>query len=204
MNISVSDLNFHVNRRDEVFELVEKFHYSRRVPSNVQFVASFHSSGGLFGDLGRCEAGIVFSIPPTRWSESVLELSKLIRRDESKLPLTALISKAVSELYRRGLADLLVSFADQTHHHHGGVYRAASWNYDGMRSPSMDGIVIAGTFVPGRSANSVYGTRSPERLAAIGIDAEPHYDEGKHLYWRALDKRGAEKAARLGLGKLPW
>jgi hypothetical protein len=59
--------------------------------------------------------------------------------------------------------------------------------------------VVDGRFVPGRSANSRWGTRSPSRLAALGVDAEPHYDEGKFLYWKPLNRAGKAKARRLGL-----
>ena len=197
-------LHFHCNRFEEVYALVERFHYSRRVPSNVQFVGSLHSDGGLFGDMGPCQAGIVFSIPPTRWTENVLELSRLVRRDDCTVPLTILISKACREIKKRRLIDLLVSYADWTQRHHGGIYRAASWNYDGLRKNGMDGVMLNGEFVPGRSANSRWGTRSPARLAESGIQVEPHYDDGKHLYWRALTRDGMAKAQRLGLKNMNW
>ena len=162
-----------------------------------------HEAGGLFGDYGEAVAAIIFCIPPTRWSEPVLELARLVRRDDVDLPLTTLIAAACDCLRRNG-ADLLVSFADWTHRHHGGIYQAASWNYAGERERRMDGVIMDGRFVPGRSANSAYGTRSPARLAERGIVAEAHYDEGKHLYWRALNKAGRAKAKRLGLACLPY
>ena len=68
----------------------------------------------------------------------------------------------------------------------------------------MDGVVWRGEFIPGRSANSRWGTQSPSRLANQGIIAEPHYDEGKHLYWKAINRQGAAKAQRLGLQMLPY
>jgi len=33
---------------------------------------------------------------------------------------------------------------------------------------------------------------------------EPHYDEGKHLYWRALSKSGQRKAQELKLATMPY
>lgn len=202
-SIPASALYFHLGRREEADALVMMYHYSRRIPSNVQLVATAHVNGGLFGTCGDVVAACYFSIPPTRWSEDVFELSRLVRIPNNRVPMTALIAFACRELRKK--IDLVVSFADETQSHKGYVYRAASWNYSGKREPRMDGLIIEGTFKPGRSCNSVYGTRSASRLKdSHGIEAEPHYDEGKHLYWRALSKSGLNKAVRLQLKSVGW
>ena len=196
-------IHWRTGRIAEADQLVRRFHYSARWPSNVQMVATGHADGGLFGDDGECLAALTFSIPPTRWSEPVWELSRLVRREGAEINLTALIAFACKVARAQG-ADLLVSFADWTQGHHGGIYQAASWNFAGKRDRAMDGVMIGGAFVPGRSCNSAFGTRSPARLAVQGIDALPHYDEGKALYWRALNRVGKAKAARLELSALPY
>ena len=144
-------------------------------------------------------AAAFFSIPPTRWKEPVLELSRLVRGDY-QVPLSFLISKCCAALKASG-ADLLVSFADKTQGHEGFVYRAAGWHDAGLRQRACDGVIIDGAFHPGRSCNSAYGTRSPAKLAEMfpHKDNRPHYDEGKRLYWKALGRRGEQKAVRLGL-----
>lgn len=195
--------HYHVGRYDAAASLIEMHHYSRRTPANVQFVATMHESGGLFGDYGEAVAACVFSIPPTRWSEPVLELSRLVR-SEATVKLTGLIGFSCRELRRRGY-DLLVSFADITQGHHGGIYQAASWCYGGARERRMDGVVINGSFIPGRSCNSRWGTRSPRKLnEKLNMEVVPHYDAGKHIYWRGLGARGKKKAAKLGLASLPY
>jgi hypothetical protein len=193
-------MHFHDGRYDDACQLVLAYHYSRRVPSNVQHVGTWHTDGGLFGDAGEAVAACFLSIPPTRWSESVLELSRLVRRDDAEIQITGLIAHTARFAASKG-ADLLVSFADATHGHHGGVYQAASWNYDGQRGKRMDGIVMDGKFFPGRSCNHWFGTQAPSKLAEMFPDrtVAPHYDVGKHLYWRALNKAGRRKAERLGL-----
>ena len=194
---------FRDGQLDEACDLVLRHHYSRRIPSNIQFVGTLHESGGLFGDFGRAVAAVFFSIPPTRWSVPVLELSRLVRGHDAA-PLTSLIAKSCEAL-RQGGHDLLVSFADRTHGHHGGVYQAASWRYAGCRDRRMDGLIVDGTFVGGRAANHKWGTQSPTKVSAIlGREVFPHYDEGKHLYWRALGAKGRKKAAQLGLQSLPY
>lgn len=204
--MAIDNYGIRFGEREEAERLVLLHHYSRRFPSNVQSVVTFHGTGGLFGRPGdgECEAACIFSIPPTRWSEEVWELSRLVRTPTFSVPLTVLIAESVRRVSKN--IDLLVSFADWTQGHHGGIYQAASWNYAGKRDRRMDGIIIGGQFVPGRSCNSIWGTQSPERLREKMPMAtiEPHYDEGKHLYWKATRKVGRKKAERLGLERLPY
>lgn len=184
-------------------DLVERYHYSGRVPSNVQMVCSFHWMGGLFGDYGDAAAAVFISVPPTRWAEPVMELSRLVAHPDFDGHLSALISLGMKAAKRH--TDLVVSFADRTHRHHGGVYQASNWNYAGARDRRMDGVVIDGVFVPGRSANSRFGTRSPAKLTErLKRDVVGHFDEGKHCYWKDTTRAGRKKAQRLGLGSLPY
>lgn len=196
--------HFATGHTDEAKALVKAYHYSGRWPSVVQVVGSWHEDGGLFGDSGPMVAACVFGMPASRWSEPVMELTRLVRRPDVEVALSGLVSKTVHYIKRKGLADLLVSFADATVGHHGGIYQASSWMYDGQRPSRMDGVIVHGQFVPGRVANHTWGTRSPTLLAAQGIDAEPHYDDGKYLYWKPLTRAGRRKAQRLGLSDLPY
>ncbi len=197
-------LHFATGRIDEANALVMAHHYSQRKPRNVQVCGTWHEDGGLFGDSGPAVAACMFAHPPTRWSEPVLELIRLVRAPHVTEPLSGLVSATTSWVKRTGASDLVVSFADSTVGHHGGIYQAASWQYDGQRKARMDGLVIGGVFVPGRVANHRYGTQSPTKLADIGIEAEPHFDTGKHLYWKALNRRGKDQADRLGLRRLRY
>jgi len=202
----MNQFNFAVNQRDEACKLVIQYHYSHRVPSNIQLVGTWHEDGGLFGDSGECVAACFFSIPPTRWKEEVWELSRLVRKEDVRCSLTGLISKTCKWIKSKGLMDLLVSFADNTQGHHGGIYQASSWNYAGLRKAGVDGLLINGVFRPGRSCNSDYGTRSPSKLSEMKPhwDIKPHYDMGKYLYWKALNIHGERKARRLGLDSIQY
>lgn len=195
--------HFWFNESDEASSLVTRFHYSRRWPSNVQLVVTAHVSGGLFGTKGPAVAAVVFSIPGTRWRYPVWELSRLVRADGLTLPLSKLVARGVKRCREMG-AHLLVSFADATQGHHGGVYQACGWHYGGQREPRMDGLLVRGAFVPGRVANHRWGTQSPAKLADMGVDVVPHYDMGKHLYWKALDATGETWAHDLRLRTLAY
>lgn len=185
---------------DEVWPLVRDFHYSRRMPKNILHCYVIRTSGGLFGDKGEPIAASVFSLPPTRWSEEVTELSRLVRNPKCDVPLTKLLSFSCHWL-KIAKRPLIVSFADWTQHHHGGIYQAAGWLYDGCRDRCMDGLIVDGRFMPGRTCNHTFGTRSPAKVKALfpNLTIEPHYDEGKHLYWKPLMIAGRTQAKRLGL-----
>lgn len=190
---------------DECWPLIRDFHYSRRMPANIQHCYVVREPGGLFGDTGRVMAAAMFSIPPTRWSFDVLELSRLVRTNTFKGHLSQLIGFSCNQLRKQG-HHLLVSFADWTQSHHGGVYQSAGWMFAGQRDRRMDGLIVNGEFKPGRSCNSTWGTRSPSSLSVLLPDADiqPHYDEGKFLYWRALTVAGKTRAKRLKLKNLPY
>ena len=89
-------MHFRIGHVAEAAALVERFHYSARYPANVQVCGTWHDPGGLFGDYGPAVAACIFSIPPTRWSEDVLELSRLVRAPDAKVSLTGLISATVN------------------------------------------------------------------------------------------------------------
>ena len=203
-SIPASSLFWHHGETETACAMVCKHHYSHRAPSNIQHVTTAHLGGGLFGDKGEPVAAVIFSIPGTRWSVNVLELSRLVRVPHLKVPLSAMVSAAVRRIAKKKLTDLLVSFADRTQGHEGYVYRACGWNWSGTRDRQNDGLIVDGVFVPGRSANSRWGTRSASKLAEMGIVAEPHYDEGKHIYWKALTPKGECEAKLVGLDRKAW
>lgn len=196
-SIPASSLHFWHDEPRFAQELVERFHYSRRWPSNVQSVTVAHVSGGLFGNKGDAVGAVVFTIPGTRWRVPVWELARLVR-GEQPIALSALVAAGVRRCRKQG-AHLLVSFADRTHGHHGGIYQACGWRYAGVRDRRMDGVMYQGRFIGGRAANHKWGTQSPKKLAEMGVVVEPHYDEGKHLYFLALTSTGREWSQTLGL-----
>lgn len=200
-------MHFRMGEREDACALVIRYHYSRRPPANIQAVGTWHTDGGLWGDRGDVVAACFFSIPPTRWAESVWELSRLVRHPDCSIPLTGLIASTVRFASKKQeCPGIFVSFADATQGHHGGIYQAASWNYDGKRDSRMDGLTVNGSFIPGRSCNSKWGTQSPTRLKEQHKDWEiiPHFDLGKHLYWRATNRIGRRVATSLGLSCFPY
>lgn len=200
---------FHDGRLSDANNLVIKYHYSHRgIPKqNVKVVGTWHYAGGLNGDCGRPIAACILGRPAARWRESsVVELVRLVRIEENIPPLTGLISETLAVARKFYGIDLVISYADSTFNHHGGVYQAASFNYHGKTAVRMDGVVTeSGRFIPGRSMNhSRFRTQSPKKLESLGTTVTAHYDKGKYLYWRALTKGGKQQAERMGLRSLPY
>jgi hypothetical protein len=190
----------------EAESLVLQHHYTHRCPTVMQYVGTMHTDGGLFGDQGQTIAAVIFAQPFAKWREPVLELTRLVRHPNHKPPLTQLIAKTCDAIKRAGKFDLLISYADTAESHHGGVYQAASWNYHGLRAVgSSTGLIIDGAYTSDRTLSHEYGTRSATRIREItGKEVMQVNSEGKHLYWRALNKRGNKRAKRLDLETRPY
>ena len=215
------DYVFRLGEPKEAKLILSKFHYHGKLAgSNVVVGLWVHR-----GNLRKIVAACIFGSPAARWKEPVIELNRLVRNPEVAAPLTSLISKTCKEVKNKGW-DLCISFADPRNSHHGGIYQAASWNYHEKRKPLVEGFKIDGRKIHKRTCYDYFGTTSIPRLQEMynqgkikfhdqfslftevtepeHVGIEPYMDEGKHLYWRALDKNGKKKAERLGLECNPY
>lgn len=190
-----------LGQTDDAHALVLRYHYSHRKAGKIKLVATAHDPGGLFGDLGPAAAACFFSLTYGVWGgkhgeyPNLLELTRLVRRDDVTISLSGLVSFGVKWLKRLRLADLIISYADIQQGHHGGIYQAASWNYHGRREPKVEGFVVDGNFVPRRTVWS--RSRFAETLQSD--DFEDKWDQGKHLYWKPLTRIGVKLAIELGM-----
>jgi hypothetical protein len=130
-------------------------------------------------------------LPPRLWDDrkggQILELSRLVRREDVTISLTGLIGWAVKYLRWSKRADLVISYADIQQSHHGGVYQASSWFYHGRRAPKVEGYLSeGGTYHPKRTVWS----RSRMEASLPEQKIEDKHDKGKHLYWKPLNKQG--------------
>ena len=200
------------NAKRDAKHLVERCHYSHLMPNSV-YCASWHLPGGLFGTRGRIVAAASFA-PPVAYHDSLfatapmLELKRLVRDNELPCPpLSGLIAKACRRIKELGLAELLISYADLDEDHHGGVYQACSWFYNGARAPSYGYyLIVNGDKVSTRGLKAAFGTANADRLQEMMPSAsiERYQDRGKHLYWRPLTKKGRKIAEELKFVALPY
>lgn len=116
-------------QKNDAAGLVEQFHYSRLFPPVTTDVFTWHSPGGLFGDLGPALAACCFSLPCRVWTHHpIWELVRLVKREGVQVPpLSSLISQSIRSIKQNRPIDLLISYADTEQNHHGGIYQAASW-----------------------------------------------------------------------------
>ena len=110
-------------------------------------------------------------------------------------PVSRIAAQAMRFLKRQSEGiRLIVSYADPRQGHHGGIYQAGNWVYQG-KSQAQRGLIINGVFTHKRSAHAKYGTASPEKITAMsGKKVEWAPVEWKHRYLMPLD---AEMRARI-------
>jgi hypothetical protein len=191
---------------DELWPLVRDYHYSRRMAGLVRHAFAWREPGGLFGETGEPLAGVIYSQPVNRnFPPEAAELSRLIRRNDFDGKLSQLVSWSLRWLRANTSTPFVLSYADTTQGHHGGIYQACSFVYIGATDSNHIGFNAPdGSFVHGRNCNSRFGTRSVAAIAQIKPDWEPVYGEPKHLYIFPLRQRWNKIAKTRGWESLPY
>ena len=183
---------------------VEHWHYSRSLPTPPlvkvgvweadRFIGCVLFSRGANNNIGKA-----YGLGATE----VAELTR-VALAKHETPVSRIVSIAVRFLFLSspGLR-LIVSYADPSHQHHGGIYQAAGWVYVGRSADSTeyigpDGKQWHGRMVSASGRKLVYGlTRSVWRHDQCTAVIVP----GKHKYVLALD---AEMRARILPLALPY
>jgi len=148
--------------------LVQEFHYSRGGSNTAVYIH------GLFrhGD-EKCQ-GIVWWLPPTRvacesvnrnhWRQ-VLSLTRMvILPGVPKNACSFLLAQSVKRIKKEGQFVSLVTYADESQNHKGGVYRAANWNYVGRVGPYPRWVDSAGKQVSKKATAS----RTEREMESLG------------------------------------
>lgn len=190
---------------DEVWPLVRDCHYSRRMPGAVMHCFAWRELGGLFGDTGTPLAAVIFGIPAnTSWPRNVLELQRLVRRNELRNQLSELVAWSLRWLRANTETPFVISYADTAQEHHGGIYQATGWKYirlskgdTGFRDPQ-------GNYYHGRSLVSRYGTRSKDVILGKHPDWTVTKDGDKHLYIFPLRQKWKTIARQRGWECKPY
>jgi len=91
---------------------------------------------------------------------------------------------------------MLISFADASQGHHGGIYQAGGWIYTGMFK-GQDEVVVNGQSYHPRSAVAKFGTRSISSLRSIDPNACKKMGDGKHRYLMPLTKQLKKRIVQL-------
>lgn len=140
----------------EASRFISEFHYSKG-SSNTQVYGH-----GLFAKTDpNFLLGVAMWLPPTRvacesvnkseWKR-VLSLTRVaVRPGVPKNAASFLVSKSVGMIKKEGRFVSLVTYADESQGHTGGIYRASNWDYVGRTGPYPRWVNSMGTQVAQKS-----------------------------------------------------
>lgn len=191
---------------DELWPLVRDFHYSKRQPSSPIHAFALRESGGLFGDTGKPVAGVFYSQPVSRnLPQNALELSRLIRTNDYSGQLSQFVAWTLRWLKSNCDKELVLSYADSTQGHHGGIYQASNFKYVGAFESGHIGYSCPdGSFVHRRACNSRFGVGGQSDMARIKPDWVPVFGDPKHLYVFPLKMKWPKIAEVYGWESKPY
>jgi len=190
----------------EVWPLVRDFHYSKRMPSAVKHCFACRGPGGLFGDTGELVAAIVYGNPVNRnWPQGILELQRLVRRDDFTGQLSEFIAWTLRWLNANKPAPLVLSYADSDQGHHGGIYQASNFIYVGAVESGHTGYRAEdGSFVHRRTCNAKFGTSGVKGVLRRKPNWTPIYGKPKHIYVWPMRQRPKAVLRRFGWTPQPF
>jgi hypothetical protein len=168
----------------------ENWHYSKCLPAGKLVKVGAWENGLFIGVVlfGRGANNRMASAYGLAQDEAC-ELVR-IALTKHRAPVSRIASQAIKFLKRQSSGlKLIVSYADPSQGHHGGIYQAGNWIYKGKSAPQR-ALLINGRPMHKRSADAKYGTASPEKIkTATGLRAEWAPVEWKHVYLMPLDSK---------------
>lgn len=188
---------------DAAKHAVMNWHYSRRMPSGRLVKFGVWENEQFIGVVlfGRGANDRMLQPYGLKQSEGC-ELVRVALR-EHDAPVSQIVAEALRQLKRTnpGLR-LVVSYADPSHGHHGGIYQAGNWLYLGEADETRE-FMVRGKQVHERTVSSWVRTHensqtrhkrsdeSRENWLRRVYDPKAHmvYVRGKHRYVMPLDKQ---------------
>ena len=182
---------------------VEHWHYSRVLPTGKLVKVGVWEDGRFIG-------AILFSRGASPYLGNaydldhveVAELTRIAMRDHEQ-PVTQAVARALKLL--RQIAPgvrLVVSFADPTQGHHGGIYQAGNWLYTGQSLP-VDEYYVNGRW---RHKKGVWYQLRDAGYNGLNLPPNPggptvpsRRAPGKHRYLYPLDRAMRRQIADLAL-----
>jgi len=181
--------------KDEIESSIVEWHYSHNVNTITMYNFCLREpGGGLFGDRGRIIAAVTFTIPVNRNQDDgmSLELTRLVRCPEGHpdLKLSYMVSRSLRWIQHNTKYAIVVSYADWTHGHHGGIYQACNFFYVGVSKQRVQGFSDAdGNMIHKKTAYDKFGS------SAVGLMRDEGYKPviGKHKYLYVYPLAGKQK-----------
>lgn len=175
----------------------EKWHYSKCLPvgklvkvgiwENCKFIGVVLFGRGATPNLGK---------PYNLTQDQCVELVR-IALTKHECHVSRIIAIAIKFLKRNNpKLKLIVSFADQSQNHHGGVYQASNWIYTGQGQPATF-YFIKGKLTHPRSIGAAGFVQNIEGARRIDKNAKAVLIPGKHRYLMPLDSVTHQKVGHL-------
>lgn len=184
--------------RDAAKYATKYWHYSGTLPSASMYVVGVWEASRFIGVIifskgATLQIGSPYGLP----SSEVVELTRIALAAHDN-PVSMYMSAAVKLLKRDNpRLRLIVSYADPSAGHHGGIYQAAGWVYVGEAGVTNE-IVVNGKQMHLRS---IHSRGWSQKLSWIQEHIDPRAVmvrlPGKHKYLYPLDKQMRRKVERL-------
>lgn len=196
-----SELKIAKASHDAALFAVQRWHYSRKLPSGKLFVRGVWEGGKFIGV-------VIFSRGATNTIGSPygLEQTQCVELTRVALtthaaPVSQIVAAAVRDLKgaNPGLR-LIVSYADPMQGHHGGIYQAGNWVYVGQGKAAPE-FIIHGKQMHMRSVHAKGWKQTlPWLRANIDPNASIVKITPKHKYLMPLDRPMRRQIEKLRVG----
>ncbi|GLK86673.1 Mom family adenine methylcarbamoylation protein [Ancylobacter defluvii] len=175
------------------------WHYSRAVPAGRLIVVGVWENDRFIGVVIFSRGATPSIGMPYRLDQrSICELTR-VALDRHQAAVSRILSIALRMLRRRcpGIR-MVISYAAGEQGHHGGIYQAGGWIYEGPME--SHGFIVKGVFQHARSIGSRYGTGS-QRLSWLQANVDPTARKVvglvRHKYLMPLDETMRRQVAPL-------
>jgi hypothetical protein len=178
----------------------ENWHYSKVIPVGKLVKVGAWESGKYIGCVifGRGANNNMLK-PFGLNADEGCELVR-VALTKHETPVSKILSFALKFLKKQSPElRLVVSYADADQEHHGGIYQATNWIYDGLKNANTMGAFI----INGKKTHpkSVHSKGIKQTIEAVKKQLDPRatifYTKGKHRYLMPLDNTMRAKIAPL-------
>lgn len=178
----------------------ENWHYSRVIPVGKLVKVGAWENGKFIGAVifGRGANNNMLKPFGLNADEGCELVRVALKKHET--PVSKILSFAIKFLKKQSPElRLVVSYADADQEHHGGIYQATNWIYDGLKNANSMGAFI----IHGKKTHpkSVHSKGIKQTIEAVRKHLDPNatvfYTKGKHRYLMPLDDEMRAKIAPL-------
>lgn len=177
----------------------ENWHYSKCIPKSKLVKIGAWENGKFIGVvIFSYGANAKLGSPYNLTMQQCVELTR-IALNKHITPVSKIISFAIKFLKKQSPGiRLIVSYADADQNHHGGIYQASNWVFEGtFNSGSIGAYLINGEKIHPKTMFDRIGTHSREIVKKQYPNMKLFITKGKHKYLMPLDEEMRAKVAPL-------